>query len=130
NGNSTDLNLLLNSILDAKELNTNLILLSSRDNGKIFTSYSYLGQFNYVVNLVRLSDQSSYLIDASNMDFDLGYAPLRDYNHYGLIIDSQNENFILLNQPVSEFESLQIFNLKDGKYFLTRTDKQNGYFKK
>lgn len=128
-GNSTDLNLLLNSILSAKGFKTDLILLSSRNNGKIFTSYSYLGQFNYVINLVTLDDGSSCLIDASDMSFDLGYAPLRDYNHYGLIVDSKNENFILLNQPVSEFESLQVFSLKDGKYVLTRTDKQNGYFK-
>jgi len=129
-GNSTDLNLLLNSILNAKSFKTELILLSSRENGKIITSYPYLGQFNYVVNLVSFDDGSSYLIDASNMDFDLGYAPLRDYNHYALIIDPKNERFVTLTPPVSVFENLQVYSIKDGKYVLMRTDKKNGYFKK
>lgn len=128
-GNSTDLNLLLNSILNAKGLKSDIILLSSRDNGKIITSYPYLGQFNFALNLVTLGDGSSYLIDASNMDFDLGYAPLRNYNHYGLILDSKKESFITLAPPVSEFGSTQIYTIDNGKFKLTRTDKQNGYFK-
>ena len=128
-GNSTDLNLLLNSVLEAKNFNTKMILLSSRDNGKLVISYPYLGQFNYAVNLVTLNDGSAYLIDASNMKLDLGYAPLRIYNHYGLIVEPKNENFIAMKQQLSEFHSLQNYVFKDGIFNLTRTDKQNGYFK-
>src|SRR5690606_32875333 len=128
-GNSTDLNLLLNSVLNAKGLNSNLVLLSSRDNGKLVISYPYLGQFNYTVNLVSLDDNSNYLIDASNLNLDLGFAPLRIYNHYGLLVDPKNENFIAMKQQLSEFHSLQNYVFQNGIFNLTRTDKQNGYFK-
>src|SRR5690606_38819012 len=128
-GNSTDLNLLLNSVLNAKGLNSNLVLLSSRDNGKLVISYPYLGQFNYTVNLVSLDDNSNYLIDASNLNLDLGFAHLRIYNHYGLLVDPKNENFIAMKQQLSEFHSLQNYVFQNGIFNLTRTDKQNGYFK-
>src|SRR5690606_32466253 len=86
-GNSTDLNLLLNSILNAKGFNAKMVLLSSRDNGILVISYPYLGQFNYAINLVTLNDGPAFLIDASDMKLDLGFAPLQVYNHYGLVVD-------------------------------------------
>ena len=128
-GNVADLNLMLNTFLKAKGFDAKLILLSTRSNGKIITSYPYLGQFNALINLVSLSDGSNYLIDASYMKQDLGFMPLRDYNHFGLVIGEAGE-FIGLKQPVSEFNSVQVYGMKDGKFNLVRTDKINGYFKK
>jgi hypothetical protein len=128
-GNSTDLNLLLNSVLKAKGFDSKIVLLSSRDNGKLVISYPYLGQFNYAVNLVVLNDNSTYLIDASNMKLDLGFAPLKIYNHYGLLVEPEKQDFLAMNQIVSEFYSVQNFVMKDGVFRLIRTDKQNGYFK-
>lgn len=128
-GNATDLNLMLNSILKNSGFKVDLVLLSSRDHGKLITSYPYLGQFNYVINLVTLSNGSTYLIDASDMSYDLGYAPLRDYNHFGLIVDPKSENFIHLNLMISEYHSLQNYVLKDGNFIVNRSEKRNGYFK-
>jgi len=127
-GTVADLNLMLNSFLKTKGFDAKLILLSTRSNGKIITSYPYLGQFNAVINLVTLSDGSSYLIDGSYMKHDLGFMPLRNYNHFGLVIGETGE-FIGLKQPVSEFNSVQLYAMKDGKFNLVRTDKINGYFK-
>ena len=128
-GNSTELNLMLNSLLINKGFKTDLILISSRENGKLITSYPYLGQFNYLINLISLNDGSSYVIDASNLDYDLGFAPLRDYNHFGLILDSKSERFITIQPRVSEYHSLQNYVFKDGKFMINRSDKRNGYFK-
>ena len=128
-GNAADLNLLLNTILNSKNIKAELALLSTRHHGKIITSYPYLGQFNLVLNVVTLKDGSTYLIDASDMSFDVGYAPLRDYNHFALIVDSKEDRFINLHPVVSEYHSIQNYNFKDGKFLLTRNDKRNGYFK-
>ncbi len=128
-GNSTDLNLLLNSVLENKGLRTDLVLLSTRDHGKIITSYPFLGQFNLVLNLITLNDGSTYLIDASDMSYDLGYVPLRDFNHYGLVVDPKIERFISLNPMVSEYHSIQNYVFRNGKYMLNRSEKRNGYFK-
>ncbi len=128
-GNSTDLNLLLNSVLKSKDFKTDLVLLSTRDHGKIVTSYPYLGQFNLVINLVTLSDGSTLLLDASDLTYEVGYPPLRNFNHYGLIVDPKNERFISLHPLLSEYHSTQNYVFRDGKYMLTRNEKRNGYFK-
>lgn len=127
NGNVADLNLMLNTLLKAKGFNVQMVLLSTRSNGKIITSYPYLGQFNVIINLVTLKDGSTYLIDASDMSLEMGYMPLRNYNHYGLLINEKGE-FLNLNQPLSEYHSTQIYNFKDGIFTLVRSDKTNGYF--
>lgn len=128
NGNVADLNLMLNSFLKAKGIDANLVLLSSRDNGKIINSYPYLGQFNLMVNLVSLKNGSQLLIDASYLEYDLGYMPLKNYNHYGLVLNEE-ANFISLYPLLSEFSSTQHYAFKDGKLNLVKTDKFNGYFK-
>lgn len=129
NGNVADLNLMLNTILKEKGFNAEMVLLSSRTNGKIVTSYPYLGQFNIAVNMITLSDGYIYLIDASDLDNDLSYMPLRNYNHIGFLVNTQNESFVSLNPPISEFHSIQVYNFKDGKLNLVRNDRRNGYFK-
>lgn len=129
NGNSADLNLLLNSIVKAKGMQAEMILVSTRDNGKLITSYPFLGQFNYAVNLVTTSDGSTFLIDAANMKDDLGYAPLPIYNHYGLMVVPNKEKFVMLHPQISEYQSVQYYKFKDNTFLLTQTDKRNGYFK-
>ena len=128
-GNTADLNLLLNSVLKNKGFKTDYVLISTRDHGKLITSYPYIRQFNSVLNMVTLSDKSTYLIDASDLSYDLGYAPLRDYNHFGMIVNPDADDFILLNPPLSEYNSIQNYVVKDGHFLTTRSDKRNGYFK-
>lgn len=128
-GNQADLNLLLHSILKNSGFNTEIILLSSRSNGRLLTVYPYLGQFNMMVNLVSLNDGSSYIIDASQLNHELGFPPKSLFNHYAITIKPFDDNFIALKQEISEMNSLQSYQMKDGKFFMTRTDKKNGYFK-
>lgn len=128
-GNSADLNLLLHSILKGKNFESDLILISTRDNAKLAVSYPYIGQFNSLVNLIRTKDGNSFLIDASDLNFDLGYAPLKNFNYFGLIVDPINENMIQLNPPLSVYQSVQNYVFKDDKFMLSRIDKRNGYFK-
>lgn len=128
-GNSTDLNLLLNSVLLAKGFDAEMVLLSTRGHGKVITSYPYLGQFLLAVNLVRLSDGNSFMIDATDMKNELGFAPLRNYNDLMLEAKMGNDQFIYINPPLSEFTALQNYVYRDGKYLYTQTDRKSGYFK-
>lgn len=128
-GNSTDLNLLLNTVLAAKGFDAEMVLLSTRLNGKIITSYPYLRQFNNTANLVRLPDGNSFLIDASDMKYDLGFAGLKNYNDLMLEAKEGNDKFFIINPPLSEFSSLQNYVFKDGKFMYTQTDRKTGYFK-
>lgn len=128
-GNSADLNLLMNTVLKSKDLKPELVLISTRRNGKPIGNYPYLGQFDSLVNVVKASDGTLYLIDASDMTFGLGYAPLQNYNYSGLLVDPQKEAFIELTPPISDYQSTQTYVVKDNHFALTRIEKRNGYFK-
>lgn len=127
NGSSADLNLLLNSVLKAKNLQTDLLVFSTRRNGKIIISYPYLGQFNQVCNMVTLGNGEYYLLDASDLSNGLGYMNLNNYNLVAMVLNSKKEEFIQMNQRVSTYQSTQIYGFKDGQFLLTRTDKKKGY---
>lgn len=128
-GNSADLNLLLNTILKSKGLKADLLMISTRKNGKPIGNYPYLGQFDSVVNLVRTTDGKQYIIDASDMTFDPGYAALKNYNYAGLIVDPKEEKFLELTPPISDLQSVQNYVVKSNHFVMTQTDKRSGYFK-
>jgi len=128
-GNSADLNLLLHSILNGKGFKTDIILLSTRDNGKPVGNYPYLGQFDSLINLVTTSNGEKLFIDASDMTFDLGYAAIKNFNYMGLIVDGKNELFVELISPISTNQTVMNYAVKDQHFVQTRTEKRNGYFK-
>lgn len=127
-GSVADLNLHLNSILKSAGLDAKLVILSTRNHGKVITTYPYLGQFNAVVNLVNLKSGESFLIDASDLSNGLGYMPLKNYNQFGLLVDSKKENFISINQNISEFHLTQNYNFTANQINSVVTEKTNGYF--
>lgn len=127
-GNVAELNLLLNTILEENGFDTKLLMISTRKHGKLITSYPYLGQFNALINLVTLKDGSTFFIDASGLQYELGFPPLENNNHLALILDREKEQFINVMPQVSEYYSNQNFAMVDGKFMLTKTNKYNGYF--
>lgn len=128
-GNNADLNLLFNNLLLQKGFKADIVAISSRSNGKPISTFPYIGQFDRLINLVHLNDGNKVVIDASDMAFDLGFMPLNNFNYFGLIIEQGQENFVTLQMPLSTYESQQIYNFRDNKINLTKTDKRNGYFK-
>src|SRR5690606_22911022 len=78
---------------------------------------------------VKASDGTLYLIDASDMTFGLGYAPLQNYNYSGLLVDPQKEAFIELTPPISDYQSTQTYVVKDNHFAITRIEKRSGYFR-
>ncbi len=128
--NIADLNILLNSILKNKGFQTELVLLSSRDNGKIFTSFPYLDQFDYIVNYVILENGSNFVINAADIaENTYLFAPLSLFNDYGFVLDKgTKENFIGLNQFVSENSVEFTYKFTDNDIVENRLDIFNGYF--
>ncbi len=127
-GNVADLNLHLYSLLKSAGFSVDLVILSTRNHGKIITTYPYIGQFNSVVNVVTLKDGRTIFIDGSDLSNEIGYMPLRNYNHYGLVIDPQKETFINIDPPLSELHSTQNYVVINDKLILTKTLKTNGFF--
>lgn len=129
-GTVADLNLHLNSVLKSAGFDAKLVTLSTRDHGKIITTYPYLGQFNSVVNLVNLKDGTSYFMDASDLSNGFGYMPLRNYNQVGLLVDSKKEDFIAINTQISEFHLNQNYNFTENQINMVSTQRANGYMGK
>lgn len=127
-GNVADLNLHLYSLLQSAGFNVDLVILSTRDHGKIITSYPYIGQFNSVINAVTLKDGRIFFIDGSDLSNETGYMPLKDYNQYGLVVDPKIEKFLNIDAPLSELYSTQSYAVVNDKLILTKTFKTNGYF--
>ncbi|MGB6092902.1 MAG: DUF3857 domain-containing protein, partial [Moheibacter sp.] len=130
-GNSADLNLLLNQLLKKKNIQSELVLVSQRDNGRVKVISPFANQFNTIVNLVKMKDGRTIFIDAAYLPIkDYDFMPLINFNQYGLILDTGADRFILMNPPNSEYHSVQNYSLKDGKFIYVRNDKKSGYFKK
>jgi hypothetical protein len=127
-GSLPDLNLHLNSVLKSAGFDAKLVILSTREHGKIITSYPYLGQFNAVVNLVTLKSGHTFFMDASNLSNDLGFMPKSNYNQMGLLVDSKRENFISINAPISEFHLTQNYHFTGNHINSVITERTNGYF--
>ena len=128
--NLADLNILLNSILKNKGFKAELILLSSRSNGKLITSFPYLDQFDYLVNSVQLPEGSLYVINAVDIpENTYKFTSLNLFNDYGFVLDkATDENFVSLVQHISENQVEFKYTIKNGKIKENRKDVFTGYF--
>ena len=84
-GNSADINLFAVGLLNSAGLLAYPVILSTRDNGKIYDKYPYSNFFNYVIISVKV-DGEDILTDATDV-FCLNYRiPTRCINDKGLLI--------------------------------------------
>ena len=107
-GSTADINLNLVTALNSAGLNTEAVILSTRDNGNINKLYPTLGNFNYVVAKVNIEDKS-YLLDASDPQLPFGLLPLHCINDQGRVM-SLNKPSYWIDMIASEKES-SIYNL-------------------
>ncbi|MBF0596443.1 DUF3857 domain-containing protein [Faecalibacter rhinopitheci] len=127
--NVAELNCLLSSILKQKGISSNLILLSSRANGKLITSFPYLAQFDYLVNQINLRDGSNYIVNAAELpDDEYKFAPLNLFNDYGFDISSKEDRFIQVNQFLSRVETTFQYSFPKDQIVENRKDLFDGYF--
>lgn len=128
--NNADLNYLLNHILKQKGIESNLVLISSRQHGKLLSTFPLLDQFDYTVNIIKLKNGDTIIVNASDIPTnDYRYPPLYIFNDYGFNIDSENsENFIAFNQFVSENTVKFKYFVKNGYLTEQRLDTFDGYF--
>ena len=134
-GSDADMNLSLVNALTTAGLNTEAVLLSTRENGTINTLYPVINDFNYVVAKVNIGDKS-YLLDATEPLLQFGTLPYRCLNDKGRVFSlSKPSYWINLDDlPQREKNTYALdFTLQDnGKIKGTLTHYSIGYdaFKK
>ncbi len=84
-GSSAEINLLLVLMLQEAGLAVHPALLSTRDNGKIYTGYPIVDQFNYVIARVVVGG-TAYLIDATDPMRPFSLLPVRALNEVALSV--------------------------------------------
>lgn len=91
-GNVSEINLALINTLEAADINTKLVVLSTRDNGLPRQKYPVITDFNYVVALVEIDGQE-YLLDATDKYLPFGMLPLRALNIQGRVMDFKKGSY-------------------------------------
>jgi len=98
-GTSGDINLLYASMLQKAGLETDMVMLSTRDHGFIRPQYPMRKQFNYVICAVKL-DGKTILLDATEKYLPYDVLPSRCLNGQGLVISKTNHGWIDITSKV------------------------------
>jgi len=118
-GNSTEINLILNHLLQKAGVNSMPMLISTRSNGKINPAYPNSYQFNRTVAYVPVDTANYYLLDATNKYNIYNEIPQDALNGFGFYIDKANEKYDLLfiqkTRPVREVTLINAEIRPDGK---------------
>ncbi|WP_299531782.1 DUF3857 domain-containing protein [Ulvibacterium sp.] len=91
-GNAWEINMSLINLLNAANIPTNLMLLSTRKRGLPTKVHPVMSNFNYVVAKTEI-DGKSYLLDATDKYMPFGFLPFRALNHYGRVMDFKNDSY-------------------------------------
>jgi hypothetical protein len=124
--NQSGLNLLLLALLRELEIEAYPVITSTRDNGKIITSYPLLDQFNYTLIQANL-DGKWTLLDVDSPLRPMGYPKTIALNYKGLRIEKTKQEWVDIDVPGSR-ESFAIRCTIDGdKLVGSFQNKSRGY---
>lgn len=91
-GSTADINLALVAALSAAGLQTEAVILSTRDNGQVNKLFPVISDFNYVVAQVNIGGQK-YLLDATDPLLPFGLLPIRCINDQGRVISMEKPSY-------------------------------------
>jgi hypothetical protein len=94
-GSSSDINLLLASLLDKAEIESFPVLLSTRDHGFVRETIAISSQFNYVICLANIGGKS-VLLDATEKLLPVGMLPERCLNGSGFVVSKSGFKWVPL----------------------------------
>ncbi|KAF0204638.1 MAG: hypothetical protein FD170_63 [Bacteroidetes bacterium] len=99
-GKSSDINLLLISLLNECDIKTSPVILSTRSNGMLHPGQLMINKFNYVI-AEAIIDSNTYLLDATDKNLSYNMLPIRCLNGNGRRIsrESSENDWVNLNTP-------------------------------
>ena len=98
-GSSSEINLLLASMLEKAELEVYPVLISTRDNGFVRESLPVSTQFNHTICLVKVGEKQ-ILLDATHKLLPTGILPERCLNGNGLVVSKKGFSWVKLAAPI------------------------------
>ncbi|MFX0140519.1 MAG: DUF3857 domain-containing protein, partial [Candidatus Hodarchaeota archaeon] len=97
-GGGPEIALMLTAMLRFAGLDAFPVLISTRNNGKIFKKYPLANQFNHVLTYVIIAERE-YLIDATDPLRPYDLLPIHALNHLGRLIDKNMHTWIYISSP-------------------------------
>ena len=91
-GNVSEINMSLINLLNTGDIQTNLMLLSTRDQGLPKRTHPVMSDFNYAIAMAKINGKE-YLLDATDKHMPFGLLPYRALNHYGRVMDFNNDSY-------------------------------------
>ncbi len=114
-GNSADINMLLNAMLIEAGIESNPVILSTRNHGIINPAHASLTECNYVI-VRAVIDTKPILLDATESNLSLGLLPPRCLNGEGTLVKKDEAGNIVLENPVSEKRTMASLEYKNGSF--------------
>jgi transglutaminase-like putative cysteine protease len=128
-GSVADINLSLIAALNAADINTEAVLLSTREHGLVNKLYPVESDFNYVVAKANIGDKS-YLLDATDPLLPFGLLPLKCINDQGRVMNMDKPSYwidLVASQKKSRTFFLDLTLQDNGKLKGTLTNYSIGY---
>jgi len=128
-GDAADINLTLITALNAAGINTEAVLLSTRENGVVNKLYPTFEDFDYIMAKVNIGDKS-YFLDATDPLLAFGMVPLKCINGEGRVMSLDKPSYwidIKAAQKRSSTYTLDLTLEPDGKIKGTITHFSVGY---
>jgi hypothetical protein len=128
-GNVGEVNLSLIAALNGAGINSEAVLLSTRENGIINKLYPVITEFNYLIVQVTIAGKT-YLLDATDPLLSFGMLPLRALNDQGRVMNLNKPSY-WININTDQYENrsywLQLALQTDGKLKGTLSISSRGY---
>jgi len=129
-GNIAAINLFLVALLREAGFTAEPVILSTRDNGKIYSKYPFSHYFNYTIVLSTV-DGKDYLLDASEKETYFNQIPKRCLNEAGLIVKKGEESWVNLTSNNASTDYNTFFyqlNSSADSLVCSYTCKETGYY--
>ena len=128
-GGVDGINLTLYNSLQAVNIKSNLLMLSTRKNGYPTKLYPITSDFNYLVVKVVINDKE-YLLDATNKNLPFGMLPPRCLNGEGRVLDFKKGGYwqsLLPTKTTSKRTKVQLELTEEGFKGVVQINR-TGYF--
>ena len=106
-GNSADVNLFLIALLRAANIQSEPVIISTRDHGKINSNYPFAHFFNYAITFVSIGTHS-FLADGTESLVPYDHIPPRCINDKGLIVREGAETWVSLASKINSLNKKSI----------------------
>ena len=129
-GSAGEINLSLYNSLKSANIDANLVILSTRNNGIPTALYPVIFDFNYVI-VRTIIDGVEYYLDATNIFLPFGQVPQRCLNGEARIMDNSGDsNWVELTPKIKTvlYNNTKLILSEDGSLTGNLTTIRKGYF--